>query len=189
MGKVVGYLLMTLDGVVEAGDWIEDFDEDMRENMVEVINAQDAVLLGRAMYQEWAAFWPAVTGESAFAGFINTVPKYVVSTTLSQIDEWQPATLIKGDISQAIAQLKQQPGKNIGVHGSLTLVHFLLERDLLDELMLVVYPILVGGGRRLLKEGDSLKRLKLVSSKSTRTGGLILTYQPVQHEKLEKASS
>lgn len=178
MRNVIGYLLMTLDGVVEAGEWIEDFDEDMRENMVEVINAQDAVLLGRVMYQAWAAYWPTDTDEPAFANFINTVPKYVVSTTLSQVDTWQPATLLKGNVSQEIAQLKQQPGKNIGVHGSLTLVRSLLERNLLDELVLVVYPIMVGGGRRLLKEGDSLKRLKLISSKSTRTGGLILTYQP-----------
>ncbi len=180
MRKVVGYVLMTLDGVVEAGEWIENFDGDMRENMVEVINAQDAVLLGRVMYQEWATYWPTATDEPAFASFINTVPKYVVSTTLSRVDEWQPATLLKGNVSQEIAQLKQQPGKNIGVHGSLTLVRSLLERDILDELVLVVYPILVGGGRRLLKEGDSLKRLKLVSSKSTRTGALILTYQPLQ---------
>jgi len=177
MRKVVGYLLTTLDGVVEAGDWIEQFDEDMREFMVEVINGQDAVLLGRVTYQEWAAYWPTVTDEHAFARFINPVPKYVASTTLSTVEEWQPATLIKGDISQTIAQLKQQPGKSIGAHGSLTLVRSLLERDLLDELIVVVYPILLGGGRRLLSEGDSLKRLHLISSKSTRTGGLLLTYQ------------
>jgi dihydrofolate reductase len=177
MRNVVGYLLTTLDGVVEAGDWIEQFDEDMREFMVDVINGQDAVLLGRATYQEWAAYWPTATSESAFAHFINPVPKYVVSTTLSNVEEWQPATLIKGDISQTIAQLKQQPGKSIGVHGSLTLVRSLLERDLLDELIMVVFPILLGGGRRLLHEGDRLKSLHLVSSKSTRTGGLLLTYQ------------
>jgi len=180
MRKIVGYVLMTLDGVVEAGEWIENFDGDMRENMVEVIDTQDAVLLGRVMYQEWATYWPTATDEPAFASFINTVPKYVVSTTLSRVDEWQPTTLLKGNVSQEIAQLKQQPGKNIGVHGSLTLVRSLLERDILDELVLVVYPVLVGSGRRLLKEGDSLKRLKLVSSKSTRTGALILTYQPLQ---------
>ncbi len=180
MRKVVGYVLMTLDGVVEEpGEWLEHFDEEMRENMVEVINAQDAVLLGRVMYQEWAAYWPTATDEPLFASFINTVPKYVVSTTLSNVAEWQPATLLKGDVSQEIAKLKQQPGKNIGVHGSITLVHSLLEQGLLDELVLLVFPILVGGGRRLLKEGDSLKRLKLVISKSTRTGALLLTYQPL----------
>ncbi|HLZ59699.1 MAG TPA: dihydrofolate reductase family protein [Ktedonosporobacter sp.] len=182
MRKVVGYLLMTLDGVVEEpGDWLEHFDEDMRENMVEVINAQDAVLLGRVMYQEWAAYWPTASDELPFASFINNVPKYVVSASLSSVDEWQPATLIRGDVSQEIAKLKQQPGKNIGAHGSITLVRSLLEQGLLDELMLIVSPVLAGGGRRLLTEGDSLKRLKLVSARSTRTGALILTYQPVQH--------
>jgi len=182
MRKVVGYLLMTLDGVVEEpGEWLEYFDEDLRENMVEVINAQDAVLLGRMMYQEWATYWPTATDEPLFASFINTVPKYVVSTTLSSVDEWQPAKLIKGNISQEIAKLKQQPGKNIGAHGSIILVCSLLEQGLLDELILIVFPVLVGGGRRLLNEGDSLKRLKLVSSKSTRTGALILTYQPIRH--------
>ena len=177
MRNVVGYLLTTLDGVVEAGDWIEQFDEDMYEFMVEVIDAQDAVLLGRATYQEWAAFWPTAPAEHAFARFINPVPKYVVSTTLSTVEDWQPATVIEGDISQTIAQLQQQPGKNIGVHGSLTLIRSLLEQDLLDELIMVVFPILLGGGRRLLHEGDRLQQLHLVSSTSTRTGGLLLTYQ------------
>jgi dihydrofolate reductase len=181
MRKVVGYLLTTLDGTVEAGDWIGDFfDEDMRGNMVEVISAQDAVLLGRVSYQEWAAFWPTATDESAFANFINTVPKHVVSATLTNSGEWQPTILLKGNIPAEIERMKQQPGKNIGVHASITLVRSLLEQDLLDELQLVVYPILVGGGRRLLKEGDSLKQLQLISSRSTRTGGMILTYQPIQ---------
>ena len=177
MRNVVGYVLTSLDGVVEAGEWIDQFDADMQEFMVEVIEAQDAVLLGRVTYQEWAAFWPTARSEHPFARFINPVPKYVVSTTLSAVEEWQPATLLTGDISQAITQLKQQPGKNIGVHGSLTLIRSLLEQDLLDDLILVVFPILLGGGRRLLNDGDSLKRLNLVSSKSTRTGGLLLTYQ------------
>ena len=182
MRKVVGYLLTTLDGVVEdPGEWLEHFDEDMRENMVEVINAQDAVLLGRVMYQEWATYWPSATDEPLFADFINNVPKYVVSTTLSRVDEWQPAILIKEDVSQKIAQLKQQQGKNIGAHGSITLVRSLLELGLLDELLLIVSPVLKGSGRRLLNEENSLKRLKLVSSKPTRTGALILTYQPLQH--------
>lgn len=135
MRKVVGYLLMTLDGVVEEpSEWLEHFDEDLTENMVEVINAQDAVLLGRVMYQQWATYWPTATDEPLFADFINNVPKYVVSTTLSSVDEWQPATLIKRDVSQEIAQLKEKPGKNIGAHGSITLIRSLLEQGLLDEL-------------------------------------------------------
>jgi len=181
MRKVVGYLLMSLDGVVEEpSDWLEHFDEDARDNMVEVINAQDTVLLGRVMYQEWAAYWPTATDELSFTGFINNVPKYVVSTTLSSVDEWQPATLIKSDVFQEIAQLKQKPGKNIGAHGSITLIRFLLDHGLLDELVLVVFPVLAGHGRHLLTEENSLQKLKLVSSKPTRTGALILNYQVIQ---------
>ncbi len=181
MRKVVGYLLMSLDGIVEEpGDWLEHFDEDARDNMVAVINAQDAVLLGRVMYQEWAAYWPTAADELSFAGFINNVPKYVVSTTLSGVDEWQPATLIKSDVFQEISQLKQKPGKNIGAHGSITLIRSLLDHGLLDELVLVVFPVLAGHGRHLLTEENSLQRLKLVSSKPTRTGALILNYQVIQ---------
>jgi dihydrofolate reductase len=177
MRKVIGYLLSTLDGVVEEpAEWLEDFDEDMRANMVEVINEQDTVLLGRVMYQQWANYWPNATDEPSFAEFINYVPKYVVSSTLSSVDQWPPATLIKGNLSQEITRLKQLPGKNIGVHGSITLFRALLEQDLLDELVLIVSPVLAGSGIRLLEARDSLKRLRLVSSKSTRTGALILTY-------------
>ena len=182
MIKVVGYLLMSLDGVVEdPSGWLELFDQDASDNMVEVINAQDAVLLGRVMYQQWANYWPAVTNEHPFANFINNVRKYVVSTTLSSVDEWQPATLIKSNVFQEIAQLKQQPGKNIGAHGSITLIRSLLDHDLLDELELLVFPVLAGRGRHLLTEENSLQQLKLVRSKTTSTGALILTYRVVQH--------
>src|SRR5579859_413851 len=181
MRKVVGYLLMSLDGVVDDPfDWIENFDADANDNMVEVINAQDAVLLGRVMYQQWGAYWPTASDELSFAGFINNVRKYVVSTTLSSVDEWQPATLIKSDVFQEIAQLKEKPGKNIGAHGSITLMRSLLDHGLLDELELVVFPVLAGRGRHLLTEENSLQRLKLVSSKPTRTGALILKYQVIQ---------
>jgi len=178
MRKVVGYLLMTVDGVIEEpADWLENFDDDLRQNMMDVINAQDAVLLGRGMYQEWARYWPSANEEPGFASFINPVHKYVVSTTLSDVDQWQPATLIRGDVAQAITALKQQPGKNIGVHGSITLFRWLLEQNLVDELELAVFPVLAGGGKRRLYDGDGLKRLKLVSSRATRSGALILSYQ------------
>lgn len=181
MRKVVGYLLSSLDGVVEAGDWIGDgFDEDMRRNMVEVIRAQDAVLLGRVTYQEWAAYWPTDTEEPAFASFINPTTKYVVSTTLSDVSGWQPASIIAGDAAPAIAELKRQPGKDIGAHGSITLIRSLLEQGLLDELELVVYPILLGKGRRLLGDAETTQRLKLIKSRPTRTGGMLLTYQVIR---------
>ena len=181
MRKIVGYLLMSLDGVVEEPfAWIEHFDEDASQNMVNVINAQDAVLLGRVTYQEWAAYWITASDELPFKAFINNVPKYVVSTTLNNVDIWQPATLINGNVFHEIAELKKLPGKNIGAHGSITLIRSLLQHGLLDELSLVVFPVLAVRGRHLLTDENSLKRLRLVSSKPTSTGALILNYQVIE---------
>lgn len=178
MRKVVAGLFMALDGVVESPDkWQEHFDEDMEEAMMEQLASQDAVLLGRVTYQEWASYWPTATVEP-FASFINSTPKYVFSTTLDSVEEWKNSTLIKGDLAQEIAQMKRLPGKNIGIAGSPTLVHSLLEQGLLDELILLVHPVVVGRGKRLFKDGDSFKRLNLLSSKTTRTETVILTYQP-----------
>lgn len=178
MRKVIAALFMSLDGVVESPDkWQEHFDEDMGQAMIEQLNSQDAVLLGRVTYQEWASYWPTATDEP-FASFINSTPKYVFSTTLDNVEDWQNSTLMKGNLVEEITHLKQQPGKNIGTAGSPTLVHSLLERGLVDELVLLVHPVVVGSGKRLFKDGDSLKRLDLVSAKPTRTGTVILTYQP-----------
>ena len=179
MRKLSAYLLMSLDGVVEAPEnWTQDYDEEMQAHLLETISEQDAVLLGRVAYQEWARVWPNADFEPDFKRFINSVPKYVVSTTLSNVDEWQPATLIKENVASTIAGLKQQHGKTIGVHSSLTLVRSLLDMGLLDELVLTVFPVLVGKGRHLLSPEDSFQQLKLVSSQSTRTGGHNLIYQP-----------
>ena len=180
MRKVIASLFISLDGVVESPDkWqFDHFDDDMMAGMGAQLAAQDAVLLGRVTYVEWASYWPTSTDEP-FASFINNTPKYVVSTTLSKV-EWKNATLIKGNLAEAIARLKQQPGKNIGVAGSPTLVRSLLHSDLLDELMLMVHPVVAGKGKRLFKDGDALKRLKLVNAKTTRTGVLLATYQPAE---------
>ncbi len=179
MRKVVAGLFMTLDGVVEApGTWQEHFDEDMGEAMMEQLISQDTVLLGHVTYQEWAPYWPTATDEP-FASFINSTPKYIFSNTLDSVEAWQNSTLIKGDLAQEIAQLKQRPGKNIGTAGSPTLVRSLLEQGLLDELILLVHPVVLGSGKRLFEDGSSLKRLKLLASKTSRTGTVILTYQPL----------
>src|SRR5438552_1087824 len=138
--------------------------------------AEDAILLGRVTYQEWAPYWPTSTDEP-YASHINNTPKYVVSTTLDKV-EWKNSTLIKGNLAEEIARLKQQPGKNIGVAGSPTLVHSLLQNDLLNELTLMIHPVVVGKGKRLFQEGGAMKRLRLVDSKTTSTGVLIVTYQP-----------
>jgi dihydrofolate reductase len=183
MRKVVAGLFITLDGVVESPEkWqLDYFDQDVMAGMGTHIAAEDTVLLGRVTYQEWADYWPTSTDEP-YASHINNTPKYVVSTTLDKVEwgKWDNATLIKGELAEEIAKLKQQPGNNIGVAGSPTLVHSLLQDDLLDELTFMIHPIVVGTGKRLFKDGDALKRLKLVYSKPTRTGVLILTYQPVK---------
>ncbi|MBI4786811.1 MAG: dihydrofolate reductase [Chloroflexi bacterium] len=179
MRKVVSGLFISLDGVVESPDkWqFNNFDEDMGVAMASHIAAEDAILLGRVTYQEWAPYWPTSSDEP-YASHINNTTKYVVSTTLDKV-EWKNSTLIKKNLAQEIGKLRQQPGKNIGVAGSPTLARFLLQNDLLDELILMVHPVVVGSGKRLFKDGDGLKRMKLVSSKTTRTGVAILTYQPV----------
>jgi dihydrofolate reductase len=178
MRKVIAGLFITLDGVVESpGEWQEDFDEDMGQALTEQIASQDAILLGRVTYQEWVSYWPTATDEP-FASFINSTPKYVFSTTLDSVEEWKNSILVKGGLAQEIARLKEQPGKNIGTAGSPSLVRSLLEENLLDELILLVHPVVAGSGKRLFEDGDSLKRLNLLSAKPTRTGTVILTYQP-----------
>jgi dihydrofolate reductase len=178
MRKVVAGLFISLDGVTESPDqWqFDNFDAEMGASMDSYITAVDTVLLGRVTYQEWASYWPTSTDEP-FASHINNTPKYVVSTTLDKV-EWKNSTLIKGSLSEAIARLKSQPGKNIGVEGSPTLVRSLLQNDLLDELTLMIHPVVVGKGKQLFKGGSDLKRLKLVNSQITSTGVAMLTYQP-----------
>lgn len=180
MRKVVSGLFLSLDGVVESPDqWQFDyFNEEMMAAMGAFIDAEDTVLLGRVTYQDWAPYWPTSTDEP-YASHINNTPKYVFSTTLDQV-EWKNTSLVKGTPAELIAQLKQQPGKNIGVAGSPTLVHSLLQNDLLDELILMIHPVVVGKGNRLFKEGSDLKRLKLVGSQITSMGVSILTYQPLR---------
>ncbi|HEV7376875.1 MAG TPA: dihydrofolate reductase family protein [Pyrinomonadaceae bacterium] len=177
MRKVIAGLFITLDGVTESPNkWqFDNFDGDIMETMNAHIAQEDDILLGRVTYQEWASYWPTSTDEP-YASHINNTPKHVVSTTLDKV-EWKNSTLVKGDIAEEIARLKQQPGKNIGVAGSPTLVESLLQNDLLDELTLMIHPVVAGSGKRLFRDGRTLKRLKLVDSKTTSTGVLIITYQ------------
>ncbi|HEX9859312.1 MAG TPA: dihydrofolate reductase family protein [Paracoccaceae bacterium] len=181
MRKVVASLFISLDGVTESPDkWQSDlFDEDMLASITSQISAEDAMLLGRVTYEEWAAFWPT-SDDEPYASHINNTPKYVVSTTLDKVEwgKWDKPTLIKGDLAEEIARLKRQSGKNIGVGGSPTLVRSLLQDDLLDELTLMIHPVVVGNGKHLFNNGNDLKRLQLVNSKITSTGVAMLTYQP-----------
>jgi dihydrofolate reductase len=180
MRKVTSGLFISLDGVTESPDrWqFDHFDEDMAAGMATQLASVDAVLLGRVTYEEWAGYWPTSSDEP-FASFINQTPKYVVSTTLKKVD-WQNSALLKGSLAEELSRLKQRPGKDILVAGSPTLVRSLLQDDLLDELMLMVHPVVVGSGKRLFPDGGALRRLELVHSKTTRTGVLIATYQPLE---------
>jgi dihydrofolate reductase len=176
MRRVVSGLFISLDGVVESPDqWQFDFDDEMGAEVMSQLEAQDAILMGRVTYEEWAGYWPTSTDEP-FASFFNDTPKHVASTTLDKV-EWANSTLVR-DVAEQVAALKQQPGKAIGVAGSPSLVRWLLQNDLLDELRLLVHPVVVGSGKRLFGEGDNLKRLELVEAKRTSSGSVILVYRP-----------
>jgi dihydrofolate reductase len=187
MRKVAAWLFISLDGVVEAPHlWQEGLmDDDMLTDITSQIDAEDAILMGRVTYQDFAPFWPTSTDEP-FASHINNTPKYVVSTTLEEVEwgQWDQPKLLKGaeHLAKEISNLKQQPGKNIGVSGSPTLVRSLLQESLLDELKLMVHPVVVGKGKHLFTEDVDLKRLQLVDSKVTGTGVVIVTYQPAKSQ-------
>lgn len=185
MRKVVLYVLMSLDGAVdhpnryfaldqEPGE-VPEFDSVMVENEERVIGAQDAVLLGRNMYDEWSEYWPTAA-DQPFADFINTVKKYVVtSTPLS--NGWHNAEAVHAPVEDVVRDLKAQPGGDIGVHGSIQLAQSLLAAGLVDELQLVVGPAVGWPGRRLFAKTDDVRRLQLLSAVPTPSGSLLLAYR------------
>src|SRR5215212_1375835 len=181
MRKVVASELMSLDGVVESPDkWhFPYFNDEMAEAIGAAMAASDAMLMGRVLYEEWAAFWQKQDpDENPVAARMNGVRKYVVSTTLEEPLEWNNSTLIGDNVAEEILRLKEQPGKDISISGSPTLVRSLFEENLLDELRLMVHPIVVGSGKRMFEEGGDQKALQLLDSKTFNTGVLYLTYQP-----------
>lgn len=179
MRKIIAALFISLDGVVESPhEWhFPYFNEEMGAAIGGAMTESDALLLGRVNYQEWAEYWPAQPSDDEFAAFMNTTPKFVVSTTLNQVT-WNNSTLITGDVMPQIAALKQQPGKHIAISGSGTLVQSLLHHGLLDELRLMIHPIVVGSGKRLFTDGNPQKPLKLIDSQTFSTGVIYATYQP-----------
>ncbi len=183
MRKVVASEFVSLDGVVESPEkWhFPYFNDQMGDAIGAAMAASDAMLMGRVLYEEWAAFWPNQDpDENPVAARMNGVRKYVVSTTLEEPLEWQNSTLIGDNVAEEITRLKEQPGKDISISGSPTLVRSLLEDGLLDELRLMVHPIVVGSGKRLFEDGGDQKALQLVDSETFSTGVLYLTYQPAQ---------
>jgi dihydrofolate reductase len=185
MRKVVAAEFLSLDGVMEAPDrWhFPYFNDEMGQAIGEGFAASDAMLMGRENYEEWAAYWPQQDPEeNPVAALMNSRRKYVVSTTLEEPLEWSNSTLIKENVAEEIEKLKNQPGKDIVISGSATLVQSLLRYGLLDELRLMVHPILVGGGKRLFDKEADTKPLELVDSKTFSTGVIYLTYRPVSEQ-------
>jgi dihydrofolate reductase len=174
MRKVVAYELLSLDGVAEGPDeFITGFDDVMRDNLGRVIAAQDTVLLGRRTYDDWAGFWPSSDIEP-FAGFINGVQKFVVTSTPAKQD-WANTSVIAGDLPGFVTELKQRPGGDIGVHGSIALTQSLLREGLVDELRLVIAPALQIHGRRLF-DGCAPARLSLTRSLTSPTGYMLADF-------------
>lgn len=195
MKKLVVGTFLTLDGVMQApGDSKEDtqggfkyggwqmplFDDDAGKIISESVMATDALLLGRVTYQIFAAYWPTAPADDPFAKKLNSVPKYVASTTLKKV-EWNNSTLIKGNLAEEVAKLKQQPGSGIlSVTGSGKLAQTLMQHDLVDEYDLWIHPLVLGSGKRLFEGGIVPINLKLVDTKTTGSGIVVLTYQPVR---------
>jgi dihydrofolate reductase len=180
MRKVFAALFSSIDGVVQApNEWQPTFDEEMGAAMTRMLDEQDAVLLGRVTYSEFVQYWPTATDEP-FASWINSTPKYVASSTLDAVD-WSNSTLIKGSLADFVTELRQQPGGSIGVAGSPSLVRSLLDQGLLDELTLMISPVVAGGGRkRLFADDAALTKFELVEAKPTSSGALIATYRPIR---------
>jgi dihydrofolate reductase len=185
VGRIVVTEFVSLDGVMEDPGGSENFrhggwsfeisrgDEGDKFKLDEAF-ASDALLLGRKTYEGFAAAWPSRDGE--FADKFNSMPKYVVSSTL-QNPEWNNSTVLNGDLAQEVAKLKQQHDGDIVVHGSAQLVQSLLEQDLVDELRLMVFPVVLGSGKRLFGETSDKKPLKLADSKTVGDGVDILIYK------------
>ena len=182
MRNVIAVELGSLDGVMESPEeWAFSYsDDEMEEANASGMAASDALLMGRVTYEQMVAYWPNQPGGVPMVDYINSVSKYVVSTTLEEPLEWNNSTLIKGDVAEEIARLKRQPGENITILGSGTLVRSLLRGDLIDELRLMVHPVVLGSGKRLFEDGHGRQALELVDSKTFSTGVLYLTYQPPQ---------
>ena len=178
MRKIVVYELLSLDGVAEDPDrFFTAWDDAMEANLAAVIATQDAVILGRRSYAEWAQFWPT-SQIQPFATFINGVTKYVAtSEPLDQ--DWANTTVIGGGLVEFVRDLKQQPGGDIGVHASISVAQSLLAADVVDELRLVIAPSIVGRGRRLLDGLPSI-RLESIRSETSPTGYLLVDYRVIR---------
>ncbi|MPZ40515.1 MAG: dihydrofolate reductase [Rhizobiales bacterium] len=185
MGNVVVAEFVSIDGVVEApgGEpgyphtgWVAKFQSAAQiQYKFEEVLAHEALLLGRKTYESFAGAWPSYKGD--FADKMNSMPKYVASTTLAKAD-WNNTTVLKGDAIRAVAQLKRELSGDMLVHGSRTLVNALKRHDLVDEYRLMVFPIVLGSGMRLFEDTEDATTLRLVDTHRLDNGTAVLTYRP-----------
>ncbi len=179
MGRIVSNFFMSIDGVVEQpGEWQGDmFDPAIGEIMSAGMQRQRGFLLGRKLYDEWSSYWP--TSQDEFAAYINAIPKYVLSNTLTEAT-WENTTIISGpDVAARVRELKDSTEGDIGMSGSATTVRWLLSEGLLDELAMLVHPIALGRGQRLFEDTPTV-RLELLHSTALSNGTLHLRYAPVK---------
>lgn len=188
MRKVIVSEFVSLDGVMEDpggaegfehGGWTREYwDDEIGKFKYDELFAGDTFLLGRVTYEGFAAAWPSQVDEAGFADRMNTLPKYVATTTLEHL-EWNNSHAIQGDVADEVSRLKQQPGQDILVAGSRELVRTLMQHDLIDEYVLLVYPVLLGSGKRLFPDGITVK-LKLIQTRAFNSGVVALRYQPAK---------
>jgi dihydrofolate reductase len=192
MRKLIVQVWMTLDGVVQApgmkdedpsggfehGGWsLPYFEDTSMKWLVENLNGAGGYVLGRRTYETFASHWPnASDDEQPMAQPLNSKPKYVATTTLSEPLEWENSTVLRGDVAEAVAALKQEDGDHLLVIGSAELVKTLIDHGLVDEFRFMIDPLVVGGGKRLFPDDGALNELQLVESEATESGAILATY-------------
>jgi dihydrofolate reductase len=193
MSKVIVFTNLTLDGVMQApgrpdedrrggfehGGWAAPYGAMQSREAGEGLTSFGSLLMGRRTYEDFYAFWPKQT-DSPFTEMLNNMPKFVASTTLREPLAWMNTTLLKGDLAEAVAALKAQPGPDIVVMGSGVLVQSLMKHNLIDRYVLLIHPLVLGSGRRLFADDGALATLKLVAAKPTDQGVVVMTYEPVR---------
>ena len=187
MGTIVVTENTALDGVIErVGDWFapageaEADDSDVVATLREQMDTQAALLLGRKTFEDFREYWPAQTDDTTgITAHLNRVPKYVLSTTLEQ-SGWDNTTILRGELIDEVRALGSRVNGEIGVTGSIMLVHDLIAAGLVDEYRLFVYPVVVGRGRRLFEDAKNVPKLQLIAAKSYRSGVVLLIYRPTQ---------
>jgi dihydrofolate reductase len=196
MRRLIVYEFMSLDGVVQApgaadedrsggfrhGGWhLRYFDDLSQKWALESLTGAGGFIFGRRTYEIFAAYWPnAPAEEQVLAQPLNTKPKYVASTTLTEPLGWQNSTVLQGDVAEAVAALKQENGADLHVIGSPHLVQALTEHDLVDEFRVMIDPLVLGGGKRLFRDDGALRPLRLVDSQVTTTGAILASYAPAE---------